>query len=96
MKSMGWQPDGTFLKDPARAAALAAVQWPELNLPPSASAIKGLTDEQHEAMQLWYLGVKNVVNNHNSATQSVMTQHATDIAALQSQIAALTPKKVAS
>ena len=73
-----------------------SIQWPELNLPPSPSAIKGLTDEQHAAVLSWYLGLKNVVNNHNAATQSVISQHATAISDLQSQITALAPKKVAS
>ena len=79
----------------AQAAIVAPIQWPELNLPPSQSAVKGLTDEQHGALSTWYLGVQNMVNNHNAAVQSVVVQHQTDIATLQAQVAALTPKTVA-
>jgi hypothetical protein len=66
------------------------IQWPELNLPVSTSKIKGLTDEQHAALGEWYLGVKNVVNNHNANVISTLTN-------LQTQISALkTAKTVAS
>ncbi len=54
-------------------ASAASIQWPDMNLPESSSPVKGMTPEQHAAMHEWYLGVKNVVNDHNSKIQSGMT-----------------------
>ena len=78
---------------PDAASTTPAIHWPEMNLPPSPSAIKGLTSEQHAAINDWYLGLKNTINNHNASVQKIIQQHAADIAALKTQIGG---KKVAS
>lgn len=64
-----------------------AIQWPQLTLPPSNSSVKGLTDEQHQAMQQWYLGVQNVINNHNASVLQKVTEIINQVQELQKQSA---------
>jgi len=65
------------------------VTWPQLVIPPSESAIKGLTEEQHAAFNNWYLGLQNMINDHNATVQSTLTTLHDRVSALE------TPKTVA-
>ncbi len=64
------------------------ITWPTLNIPESDSPIKGLTQEQHEAFNGWYLGVQNSINSHNAAVHSTLNDLQSRIDSLEKNIAA--------
>lgn len=71
------------------------VQWPDINLPPSVSSVKGLTDEQHAAINSWCLAMKNTLNDHFNAQSATITTQSSTITELQKQVSEL-QKKIAS
>ena len=74
---------------PSSLQKTAAILWPELVIPSSASPIKGLTPEQEVSFQTWYLGLKNTVNASTASASSNQETLQQQIDAVNKRIDAL-------